>query len=43
MFGMYKFEFKDAKEKIYQMLGSSYDNAYEKVYCQEGFEWHGKI
>lgn len=43
MFGVYKLEFKDPKEKVYQMLSSSYDNAYEKIYCQESFERHGKI
>lgn len=43
MFGVYKLEFKDSKEKIYQMFGPGYDNAYEKVYRQESFKWHGKI
>lgn len=43
MLGVYKLEFKNLKKKVYQMLGSSYDNAHEKVYCKEGFEWHGKI
>jgi len=43
MFGVHELEFKNPEKKIYQVFGSGYNNAYEKVYCQKSFEWHGEI